>query len=40
MSSKAINYMGMGIVEPEERMKYLVNYGNIIEVDPKQPINR
>lgn len=40
MSSKAINYMGMGIVEPQARMRYLVNYGNVIDVDPKQSISR
>ncbi|XP_013109470.1 STAM-binding protein [Stomoxys calcitrans] len=40
MSSKTINYMAMGIIEPKGRMQNLVSYGNVIEVDPKQPINR
>lgn len=30
----------MSIVEPEERMRYLVNYGNMIDINPKQSINR
>ncbi|XP_075148866.1 STAM-binding protein-like [Haematobia irritans] len=40
MSSKAINNMAMGIIEPTERMKNLVSIGNMNDVDPKQPINR
>ncbi|XP_065371279.1 STAM-binding protein-like [Calliphora vicina] len=40
MSSKVINYMGMSIVEPQERMRHLVNHGNMNDVDPKQSISR
>lgn len=35
-----VNYMDMTIVEPQERMSYLVKHGNMIEVDPKQSILR
>ncbi|XP_005183825.1 STAM-binding protein [Musca domestica] len=39
-SSKAINNMGMGIVEPQERMHNLINFGKVNEIDPKQSIYR
>ncbi|XP_068152112.1 STAM-binding protein-like A [Drosophila tropicalis] len=38
--SKAVNNMNMGIVEPQERMKHLSHYGNLIEVDKNLPVTR
>ncbi|KAI9584647.1 STAM-binding protein-like isoform X1 [Glossina fuscipes] len=35
-----VNYMDMTTIEPQERMSYLVQHGNMIEVDPKQSILR
>ncbi|XP_039947584.1 STAM-binding protein [Bactrocera tryoni] len=38
--AKAVNNMGMSIVEPQERMRFLSNHGNIIEVDANVPVTR
>lgn len=38
--SKTLNNMNMGAVEPQERMKHLSYYGNLIEVDKNQPVTR
>ncbi|ALC47629.1 CG2224 [Drosophila busckii] len=38
--SKAVNNMSMGIVEPQQRMKHLTQYGNLIEVDKNMQITR
>ncbi|XP_030370154.1 STAM-binding protein-like A [Scaptodrosophila lebanonensis] len=38
--SKAVNNMGMSIVEPQERIKHLSHYGNLIEVDRNMPVTR
>ncbi|XP_036322721.1 STAM-binding protein-like [Rhagoletis pomonella] len=38
--AKAVNNMGMSIVEPHERIRFLSNYGNIIEVDANVPVTR
>ncbi|XP_037030311.1 STAM-binding protein [Bradysia coprophila] len=38
--SKIANFTGMGIVDPQERIKHLANYGNMFDVDGNVPIRR
>ncbi|KAJ6649929.1 STAM-binding protein-like A [Pseudolycoriella hygida] len=37
---KIANFTGMGIVDPQERIKHLANYGNMFDVDANVPIRR
>lgn len=30
----------MGIVDPQERIKHLANYGNMVDIDVNVPIRR
>lgn len=38
--SDLINFNSMGIVEPNQRIKQLVNSGSNVVVDPNQPVLR
>lgn len=39
-TGKAINFADLGLIKPEERLKKLADFGNMVEVDTNIPIHR
>lgn len=40
MAKSVVNSAEMGIVEPQERIKYLASCGNVVDMNPNVPIRR
>lgn len=39
-SGKGLNFAELGLTKPEERLKKLTEFGNMVDVDPNIPIKR
>lgn len=39
-AGKCLNFADLGLVKPEERLKKLNEFGNMVEVDANIPIKR
>lgn len=39
-TGKGLNFAELGLTKPEERLKKLTEFGNMVEVDPNIPIKR
>lgn len=40
MTTGKINFADLGLIKPEERLKRLAEFGNMVEVDANIPIKR
>lgn len=39
-AGKGLNFADLGLVKPEERLKKLTEFGNMVEIDLNIPIKR